>query len=144
MSLTITLEGSPPLALRKNRGATGQWDRMREARYLRDSSIALWWEAMGSARPVFAKCVITITQYWCGKPLDYDGLASGVAPCVDALQDVGVIEDDQPGKNIVDYRLRYERVPHMADRRWTVTVDPEYPGAPGLHSDMAVTGDRGA
>jgi len=41
---------------------------------------------------------------------------------LDAFQDAGIIDDDSPNGYLADYRLHWERVPHMEDRKVVMTV----------------------
>ena len=64
----------------------------------------------------------TVHQTWCGKPLDWDGLASAVAPIVDAFTEVQIIKDDSP-QYITDYKMTAERTAHRKDAKITVTLN---------------------
>jgi len=64
---------------------------------------------------------IHVHQLWCGKPLDWDGLASAVAPIVDAFTETGIIPDDSP-KYIKNYRMTESRTPKRENAAITVTV----------------------
>ena len=121
--ITITYEGVPPAALRKNKGDKSHWRyRQRETKSMRESAYMLILEAVGGARPHYDKFTVDITQHWCGKPLDAEALASGTGPMLDAFQDAGVIDDDSPNGYLVDYRLHWVRVPKMTDRKVEMTV----------------------
>ena len=138
MKLSIELEGALPMSLRKNRGSTGHWDRRRDAERMRGDAALLWRDAIAVRRqwerswperfpraelPLKA-CIITITQFWCGKPLDHAGLASATAPACDALMDADIIEDDSPALGVIrDYRLRYERVKHRDQAKVRIEVE---------------------
>ena len=79
-------------------------------------------EALRGNRPHFKPFRASITQYWCGKPLDAEALASGTGPLIDAFMDADVIDDDSPNGYLEDYQLSLERVPKMADRKIVVIV----------------------
>ena len=64
---------------------------------------------------------IHVHQRWSNNPLDYDGLASGVAPVVDAFTLCGVIEDDSP-RFIRSYTMSVEKVAKRAESAVVVTV----------------------
>ena len=132
-SITIEYEGTLPRALGKNRGNTTHWDRLRETRSLRETAYWLLYEqlqecAWNDGEGVlpygrgqgFLLATIRVTQYWCGKPMDVSGLASASAPLVDALMDVGVIEDDGP-ETVVETRYGHVQVPHRAEAKIVVT-----------------------
>ena len=127
-SVTITYEGVPPAALRKNKGDKSHWRyRQRETKSMRESAYMLILEkvlssAYGWEVPHYDQFTVDITQYWCGKPLDAEALASGTGPMLDAFQDAGVIEDDSPNGYLTDYRLHWVRVPHMEDRQVVMAV----------------------
>jgi len=129
--ITITYEGSPPVALRKNKGAQSHWRyRQWETKAMREDAYMLILEALDGvrliermmARPHYDRFTVNITQYWCSKPLDAEALASGTGPMLDAFQDAGIIDDDSPNGYLADYRLHWERVPHMEDRKVVMTV----------------------
>ena len=61
----------------------------------------------GTEHPITA----TVHQTWCGKPLDWDGLASAVAPIVDSPS------------IITDYKMTAERTAHRKDAKITVTIN---------------------
>ena len=66
--------------------------------------------------------IATVHQVWCGKPLDWDGLASAVAPIIDAFTEVGIIKDDSP-LFITDYKMTQRRTAHRKDAHITVTLN---------------------
>ena len=72
----------------------------------------------GLGHPITA----TIHQTWCGKPLDWDGLASAVAPIVDAFTEVQIIKDDSPSI-ITDYKMTAQRTAHRKDASISVTIN---------------------
>ena len=122
-AVSITYLGVPPESLRKNKGRWSHWRyRQRDTKTMRENAYMLILEAIGRARPHYDQFTVDITQYWCGKPLDAEALASGTGPMLDAFQDANIIDDDSPNGYLVDYRLHWERVPKMADRKITMTV----------------------
>jgi len=127
--ITITYEGVPPAALRKNKGDKSHWRyRQKETKAMREDAYMLILEAVGGARPHYDKFTVDITQHWCGKPLDAEALASGTGPMLDAFMDAGVIDDDSPNGYLVDYRLHWVRVAKMTGRKVVMTVRAEgYP-----------------
>ena len=126
--ITITYEGVPPAALRKNKGDKSHWRyRQRETKTMRESAYMLILEkvlssAYGWEVPHYDQFTVDITQHWCGKPLDAEALASGTGPMLDAFMDAGVIDDDSPNGYLVDYRLHWQRVPKMTGRKVEMTV----------------------
>jgi len=125
--ISITYEGVPPEALRKNKGAQSHWRyRQRETKTMREDACMLVLEALNGTRPHYDKFEVDITQHWCGKPLDAEALASGTGPMLDAYMDAGIIDDDSPNGYLVDYRLHWVRVPKMTDRKVGMTVREAY------------------
>jgi hypothetical protein len=120
-SITIEYPGTLPLALRKNRGNTTHWDRAKETKNLRETAYWLIYEARGDQKLHFARAAIHVHQMYCGKALDVSGLASASAGLVDAFMDASVIDDDGP-ETVVTTSYGHTRVPHMNQRRVTVTV----------------------
>jgi hypothetical protein len=125
-SITITLEGVPDAALRKNKQNRGNsfWHKAnatKDQRQLAGWLIAEQLQDLTLPAPVYKHCEFIITQYWCGTPLDHEGLAGGTGAAKDAYMDLGVIADDSPKDIVVGYHLRYVRVKHMADRQVEIT-----------------------
>ena len=120
-SITIEYPGTLPLALRKNRGNTTHWDRAKETKNLRETAYWLIYEARGEEQFHFNRATIHVHQTYCGKALDVSGLASASAALVDAFMDASVIDDDGP-ETVVTTSYGHTRVPHMDQRRVTVTV----------------------
>jgi hypothetical protein len=126
-NITITYEGVPPLSLRKNKGAQSHWRyRQRDTRIMRENAYILILEALnGKPRPHFDRFSLDITQYWCGKPLDAEALASGTGGMCDAFQDAQIIDDDSPHGFLVDYRLHWVRVSTMPERKVVMKITEE-------------------
>ena len=120
-SITIEYPGTLPLALRKNRGNTTHWDRAKETKNLRETAYWLIHEARGERELHFNRATVEVHQWWCGKALDVSGLSSASAALVDAFMDASVIDDDGP-ETVVTTSYGHTRVPHMDQRRVTVTV----------------------
>ena len=120
-SITIEYPGTLPLALRKNRGNTTHWDRAKETKNLRETAYWLIYETLGNQELHFDRATVAVHQWWCGKALDVSGLASASAAIVDAFMDASVIVDDGP-ETVTTTSYGHTRVPHMNERRVTVTV----------------------
>ena len=118
--VSITWAGVPAVSTRKNRGNTTHWTRREDVQAMREGVRG----QLLNMRPLphFKKARIHVCQAYCGQPLDFEGLASGMGPAVDAFVDAGVIDDDEPVKFVVDYTMSHERVDHMVDRFVSVTV----------------------
>ena len=121
--ITITYEGVPPLSLRKNKGNESHWRyRQRDTKQMRENAYMLILESLNGSQAHFDKFNVSITQYWCGKPLDAEALASGTGPMLAAFQDTGIIDDDSPNGYLEEYQLSWERVPKMTDRKIVMSV----------------------
>jgi len=70
------------------------------------------------------RCTVAIRQYWCGKPFDWDGLATLCGPVIDGLVDSGVMPVDDDPAHVVEYTMTAERVKTRAESRVAVTVTP--------------------
>ena len=73
--------------------------------------VGLPWPAVG----------IVVKQWWCGKPHDASGLASGSAPWVDAAMDAGILTDDSP-LVVRSFALSWEQVKHKADAQVVIEI----------------------
>jgi hypothetical protein len=78
-------------------------------------------EAPSPLEEPFGKADIHVHQSWSNTPLDYDGLASAVAPVIDAFTVAGVISDDSP-RFINSYTLTANKVPKQSQNLVRVTV----------------------
>ena len=133
-SITIAYDDALPSVLSKNgRAGANRWVVAKATAKLRAAGQELILEAMQNAGidrprdedpPVFAKAHFTITNYWVEThQLDDDGLAAASAALVDAFKDMDIISDDNPRVVTREYRGGAGfRVPHMDQRRVTVTV----------------------
>ena len=131
-SLSIIYPGVPDVALRKNRGSTVWQTRMVAAKAMREYCGALWHEAASAqlCRGVwplwtsvpFPKYTVELVCHFWGKPLDYEGLASGMGPAIDAAIDAGLIRDDEPLKYCQGYSMRYEKAKSKDDARVEVRI----------------------
>ena len=74
--------------------------------------------------PLWESASIHVHHNWSNVPMDFDGLASSMAPAIDAFIDCGVIEDDSP-KFIVSYTMTSEKVSTRAQSGFIVTVEQE-------------------
>lgn len=122
-SITISIDGVPPMSLRKNKGNKSHWwYRSQDTKQMREDAYMLILEALAGERPHYDQFSISIVQHWCGKPLDAEALSAGTGPMVDAFMDADIIEDDSPNGYLVDYSLNWKRVPKMTDRKIIMTV----------------------
>tara|TARA_R100000306_G_scaffold54049_1_gene51070 strand:+ start:343 stop:738 length:396 start_codon:yes stop_codon:yes gene_type:complete len=120
-SVSIIVEGVPDPAIRKNRQSTTHWDRYRAVKAAKDVAYLLWREQPLPETP-FEKARISVVQWFCGRGIDAEGLASGVSPAVDSAVDIGIIPSDDPHKVIQGFELSYKRVPHKDQRQYKVTI----------------------
>lgn len=147
--LSITIPGTPPAALGKSSHV--HWSvKRREWDVALTVGLVLWMEALTShpGMPVaqrypaplvvsellnvpWRKVDITITQFWCGRPLDADNLLGRCGAYLDAAQEptlhrpgAGIIVDDGPDC-VQSLTTRYERVRSRDEARVVVTVKPE-------------------
>ena len=122
-SLSISIPGSPSAALGKSAG--GHWRTKRAAwNSALETGLLLWREA-GHKRELYItwqKVAVTITQFWCGKPLDPDNLIGRCGAYLDAAVRTGIIWDDGPGC-VKALTARYEHVACMAERRIVIQVE---------------------
>ena len=88
---------------------------------MRETAYWLIYEARGERELHFNRATIHVHQSWCGKALDVSGLASASSALVDAFMDASVIDDDGP-ETVLETSYSHTRVPHMDQRRVTVTV----------------------
>lgn len=105
------------MALRKNRGSTGPYDRARAAKGMRAVCAALWREAaLQTAGLPWERVEIQLIARIAGRRrLDADGLASGMGPAIDAAVDAGIIPDDRPWVNVLSYTILFRRAPSEAE-----------------------------
>lgn len=122
-SITISIPGVPDVALRKNRGNTVWQQRMSATKRMKESAYWRIYEAcQGDRSWHFERFIVFVTQYYCGKPLDVEGLCSGCGPYLDAFKDYGIITDDEPVKYLEDWRPQWIQVQHRDQARVEITV----------------------
>lgn len=105
-----------PSSLSKNGRRRSHWRKqMEDTRNLREKCrFLLMVNYQGYEMPRFDKARIHILEKWSNNPHDYDGLASLVAPAIDAFVDIGVIPDDSP-RYIRSYTMTHRKVPKRAE-----------------------------
>ena len=123
-TISIELPGVPG-CLTKNGRRRSHWSVQQKAtKQLIDDSIFLIRYALQEESPEsvpWTTAKIHVHQKWSNIPLDWEGLASGAAPIVDAFTHVGIIEDDSP-RYIRSYTMSEEKVAKQAERAIVVTV----------------------
>jgi hypothetical protein len=122
---TLTIEFQANGELSKNGLGRAHW-RATSANKIqaRDDAYVLGREEMEAGWVTPKTCNVEITQYWCGKPFDWDGLATLTGPVIDGLVDAGVLPEDDSPQHILSYSMRAERVAHRSEARVAVTVTP--------------------
>jgi len=70
------------------------------------------------------RCRVSIRQFWCGKPFDWDGLATLCGPVIDGLVDAGAMPVEDDPSHIVEYSMTAERVKTRAESKVAVTITP--------------------
>lgn len=66
---------------------------------------------------------INVTQFYCNKPYDYEGLACVVAPTIDGLFHGGLFADDNP-EIVQSLTMQSYKVPKVKQERISVRVSP--------------------
>ena len=99
MAVSVWYEGVPPVEVRKNRGSTGWRDRSQATRSMRADYALLWPSEAARVLDVewpWTAVAVEVAQFYRGKGLDADGLATAMAPILDAAVDTGIIPNDGP------------------------------------------------
>ena len=138
-SLSILIPGSPPAELGKTR--THHWARRRAWDNAYELALLLWQDAVNVALLRHARGLyvlpwsmvdITITQFWCGTPLDRGNLIARCEAHTDAAQveggsrrwpkrGAGIIQHDGPDV-VLSLTTAYERVAHRQDAAVRITI----------------------
>jgi|TARA_R100000306_G_scaffold50817_1_gene47886 hypothetical protein len=118
ISITIT----PDARLSKNGLRRAHWwESGSLVRKAREDAYMLGLEAIAENGWVTPdKVMVTVTQYYSGKPFDWDGLACACGPTIDGLVDAGAAIDDDPA-HIIRYTMISERVKKKADSYVEIT-----------------------
>ena len=117
----------PPSCLTKNGRRRTHWRTQQTAtKAMRDDTIFLIrckLSELSYSEEEFPwkKAHIKVHQHYANTGLDYDGLASAVAPAIDAFIDTGIIQDDSP-RHIESYSMTANKVAHRTDNRIEVTI----------------------
>ena len=123
-TISIELSGVPG-SLTKNGRRRSHWStQQKDTKKLIEDSIFLIRYALQEESPdsvPWTQAKIHVHQKWSNIPLDWEGLASGAAPIVDAFTHVGIIEDDSP-RYIRSYTMSEEKVAKQAQRAIVVTI----------------------
>ena len=122
---TLTVEFQPDSRLSKNGLRKSHW---RESQSLikqtrEDAYILGLIEAEGGWTTP-DRCRVSVRQYYCGKPYDWDGLATLCGPFMDGLVDAGALPVDDDPSHIVEYTMSAERVNTRDESRIVVTIEP--------------------
>jgi len=120
---SMTIEFQPNSGLSKNGLGRSHW-RTTSANKVqaREDAFILGRIEMEGGWVTPATCNVEVKQYWCGKPYDWDGLATLTGPVIDGLVDAGVLPEDDSPRHILQYSMSAERVEHRSDSKVAVTV----------------------
>ena len=114
----------PPQVLRGN-GRPAHWSqRHRAVKDLREATWLRLLEVGGKRETPFPKATLEYHVFWCGKPIDQDGLCQGAKPILDEIVSAdggGYLIDDSP-EYLTILPVLYTRVPHRSDVRLVVTL----------------------
>ena len=122
---TLTIEFQPNRELSKNGLGRSNW-RATSAHKdaARGDAYVLGRLEMEDGWVTPKQCNVEVTQYWCGKPFDWDGLATLTGPVIDGLVDAGAMPEDDSPEHILQYSMYAKRVPHRSDSRVAVKIIP--------------------
>lgn len=138
-SITVTFWGSIKPELSKNGRRRVHWRKQQQVtRQERERAFWLIVAELGhvpaeNASPLFKKASVKVTQYWCGKLLDHEGLVSGCAAWIDAFQPMSYTSKGKPvyGANIITddspeflhpYETEFVRVDHRPNAKIVIEV----------------------
>jgi len=120
---TLTVEFQPDRRLSKNGLRRGHWRESQPLiKQLREDAFVLGLVEKETGWVTPEKCEVDVRQYYCGKPFDWDGLATLTAPVIDGLVDCGVLPVDDSPDYVVSYSMTAERVKHRSESKVAVTV----------------------
>ena len=112
-----------PKILSKNGRRKAHWTaQMKATRALREKAyFTIMVTYQGWELPKFEKAHIHVKERWSNNPHDYEGLASLVAPAIDAFTDLEIIPDDSP-RYVLSFTMTHEKVATRADNGVEITV----------------------
>ena len=123
-SVEITIPDMPPKVLRKNARPENRGHQRRVTAEQRARAGEYVMEAISGkdhADYKFERGRVEVVVFWCGKPIDHDGMATGAGPWRDAFIDGGVLPDDSP-QYVDDYSITYRRIRHRSEARVTMRI----------------------
>ena len=122
---TLTVEFQPDKRLSKNGLSRAHWRETRPlVKQAREDAYVLGLIEKGDSWETPERCRVTVRQYYCGKPYDWDGLATLCGPIIDGLVDAGAMPVDDDPDHVVEYTMTAERVKTRAESKVAVTVTP--------------------
>ena len=122
---TLIVEFQPDSQLSKNGLSRANWrDTFARKKKAREDAHVLGLVEMETGWVPPNQCKVEVKQYWCGKPYDWDGLATLTGPIIDGLVDSGVLPVDDSPKHILEYTMSQERVAHKYLSKVSVTITP--------------------
>ena len=122
---TLTVEFQPDKRLSKNGLRRAHWRETRPlVKQAREDAYVLGLIEKGDNWTTPERCRVSVRQFYCGKPFDWDGLATLCGPIIDGLVDAGALPVDDDPDHVVEYTMSAERVKTRAESRVAVTVTP--------------------
>jgi len=122
---TLTIEFQPNRGLSKNGLGRSHWRTTKaDKEEARGDAYVLGRLEMEDGWVTPLTCNVEVTQYYCGKPFDWDGLATLTGPVIDGLVDAGALPEDDSPNHILKYSMFAERVAHRSESKVAVTIIP--------------------
>jgi len=122
---TLSVEFKPDSRLSKNGMRRAHWREtqplVKQAR--EDAYVLALVEEQVQGWETPERCRVSVRQYYCGKPYDWDGLATLCGPFMDGLVDAGALPVDDDPSHIVEYTMSAERVNTRDESRIVVTIE---------------------
>ena len=120
----ITITFRPDRRLSKNGISRAHWTTTSGLkRKAREDAYVLGLIEKGKSWQTPETCRVRVRQYYCGKPFDWDGLATLCGPFIDGLVDAGVLPEDDDPQHVLEYTMTAERVKTRAEGRVTIEVE---------------------
>lgn len=122
---TLTIEFQPESKLTKNGLRRAHWRESQPLiKQLRADAFVLGLVEMEDGWETPERCRLDVKQFYCGRPYDWDSLATLTGPIIDGLVDCGAMPVDDSPDYVVSYAMSAERVKHRYESRVAVTVTP--------------------
>tara|TARA_R110000744_G_scaffold69561_1_gene141173 strand:+ start:8 stop:391 length:384 start_codon:yes stop_codon:yes gene_type:complete len=122
---TLTVEFQPESKLTKNGLRRAHWRESQPLiKQLRADAFVLGLVEMEDGWETPERCKLDVKQFYCGRPYDWDSLATLTGPIIDGLVDCGAMPVDDSPDYVVSYAMSAERVKHRHESKVAVTVTP--------------------